>query len=426
MKKIFSLAAAGFILAGSLAAQPSINASVRIKSNLLSTDFDEWKFLDYHGYGAIGSSLLFSASTKSAGIEIGINPVISFDESSSPDKWDKILSLGTYDAWVKFGKNQEFTLKAGSWDGRAVGCVNAGRLAMDGIDFSPCNPGMISSITSKKLGMDISSQCGSAETNKLAAMFQYDNGSLEIRGSAANLDFTSADGFSMNDKIAFGVDTFMAEVGYKIPYVGRVLVNGKFAKDELAAGAFFEPAFPFLKNLTALIGFTGEFEGEANVQNAGTNLWGFGADIRARYVFDKNISVTTINNFTLNQLDVATSTPVNVGLAMENMVNMLYNVHPRRNDLLVYVNIRHFTGLPTSTNYDYKPTLLTAAESGNSSKLDWVSNFRISNVIEYNFNENAKIDAGIAFNILNCFNNQASNTDPVFTIQVPLAFQVSF
>ena len=420
MKKILTLATLGFVFTTSIIAQPTIKTSFKMKSNLLSTDFNKWTFLDYDGYGTLSNALLFSASTDNVGLELEIDPTISFSESN----FTKSLSLEKYNAWVSFGKNKEFLLKLGSWDGRAVGCVTSGNLGLDGIDFSVCYPGMISSITTKSLSTDISSQCGSSKSKRLSGMFQYKNDTWEARFAAMNLNLTEGeDGFKLTENFAFGIDTFMAEGGFNLNNVGRFLASGKFAKEEFAAAVFYEPSFPFLKNLTALVGFTGEYKNKNKVTNAETDLWGWGADIRARYIFDKSISITTMHNFTFNQLDVNSSAPINYGIAMENMINILYNIHPRKNNLKAALNIRHFTGMGAD---DFKPKLLNSAESGNASKLDWISNFRITNNIEYNFNSHAKINAGIAFNILNCFSNQAADAEPVFNIQVPVVFQVSF
>ena len=426
MKKIITMAAATLLVAGSVVAQPKINVSFKMKSNIVSTDFDRWTFLDYGGYGAIASGLLFSMGNDNVGIELEMDPYIAFNSTAS--EWFKNFSLEKYNAWVSFGKTGSFFLRMGSWDDRAVNCVTDGALLMDGIDFSVYNPGMISSITTKNLSMDISSQCGSSSSKKLGAMFQYKNGPFEIRAGAMNLNFlgdenTGDSNLAVTDKLVFGVDTFMAEIGYTLKNVGRLTATGKFAKEEFALAAFYEPSFPFLKNLTALVGFTGEYKNKNKATAAGKDLWGWGIDFRARYVFDRSISVTTINNFTMNQRDVASG--IENGIAMENMVNMLYNVHPRKNDLKVYLNVRHYTGMNAAAN-GYKPTLLTVAESGNASKLDWVSNFRITNAFEYKFNDNAKLDAGIAFNILNCFSNQDTANDPRFDVQIPLVFQVSF
>ncbi|MBQ5384330.1 MAG: hypothetical protein IIU46_07750 [Treponema sp.] len=425
MKKILTLAAVGLVAASSLNAQPTVKASFTMRSNVASTDFDKWTFLDLDGYGNLANALLFSASTKNVGIELEIDPVISFVDTSGTGQWLKSLSLEKYNAWVTFGRNHEFTIRAGSWDDRAVGCVNSNALAFSGIDFEACKPGMISSINSGDLSLstDISSQCGSSSSKKLSGMFQYKNGGLELRAAIMNLNFASNDGFVVTDKFNFGIDTFMVEAGYSLNNVGRFLATGKFAKEEFAAAAFFEPSFPFLKNLTALAGFTAEYRNSNKTTNH-ADLWGWGIDLRAKYDFDRNISVTTMNNFTLNQLDVQQTAPIKNGLAMENMINILYNIHPRKNDLKVYLNVRHYTGI--GVDGKFLPKLLTAAESSNADKLDWVSNFRISNDIEYNFNANAKVNAGVAFNILNCFNNQSSDNTPTFNIQVPVVFQVSF
>ena len=142
MKKIITMAAATLLVAGSVVAQPKINVSFKMKSNIVSTDFDRWTFLDYGGYGAIASGLLFSMGNDNVGIELEMDPYIAFNSTAS--EWFKNFSLEKYNAWVSFGKTGSFFLRMGSWDDRAVNCVTDGALLMDGIDFSVYNPGMIS------------------------------------------------------------------------------------------------------------------------------------------------------------------------------------------------------------------------------------------------------------------------------------------
>ena len=94
MKKIITLAAASVLVAGSVMAQPKINVSFKMKSNIVSTNFDKWTFLDYGGYGAIASGLLFSMGTDNVGIELEMDPYIAFNRTA--DEWCKNFSLEKY------------------------------------------------------------------------------------------------------------------------------------------------------------------------------------------------------------------------------------------------------------------------------------------------------------------------------------------
>jgi len=411
MKKILSFILSALILAGTVTAQVKTTATYKMRSNALSTDFTKWNFLDIDGYQSVSSDLSLKCSTDGAGVELRLTPAITVSEEGAVTK---TLGLNYYNGWVKFGADKNWMLKSGVWDSRAVGCVTSSDLMFEGIDFDVVKPGLLTSITSNKLGVDVS---GQGSSSKLTAMLQFCNKTFEIRTAAMNVGGSKTGIFKMNENAVFCVDTFMLESGYKTG-AGRILADAKCSNHEYAGALFYEPNF--IPKTTALIGGTVEYKDATLVTKKGSGMLGYGFDFRACVKPTSSLALTTMNNFTVNQLDVNADAALQNGYAMENMFNVLYNINPDNPDWKLTFTVRHYTGEVTN----YKPALLKKASSVNPDSVNWVSNFRIAPAVEYIFSPNAKIDMGVAVNILNCFNS-TENSSIKCTMQVPVVFQVS-
>lgn len=236
-------------------------------------------------------ALSFKGKADFGGLELELTP----DGSNK----NKNISLAKYNGWINFG---DFMFKSGRWDARAVGRVNGDQGNHEGAFWGELKkPGLANALGTSGNGSDISQQ----SNKKLANMLAYTNKDLGLEARAAFWENDGTDGKtntygkSDSDDWTFANEVWFAEVGYKIPEFGRVLVNTKTSYKDQAFGIFVEPKLAALEQLTSLVGFT--FEQNSNSIDANGDdqkEFALALDLRARYAINDQLSVTGMFNWT--------------------------------------------------------------------------------------------------------------------------------
>ena len=299
MKKIIGAAAVAALASGFAFAEATFSVNYRTGINALYHELgSNTTLLDaVTANRTTSDALSFKGKADFGGLELEITPTYSNDGNEGT------LSLAKYNGWINFG---DFMFKSGAWDSRAVGRVNKDIGNHEGKFWGELmKPGLAAKLGTSGNGVDISQQNGK---KKITNMLQYTNKDLGLEARGAFIeskDGTYASTDDVSDDWNFENDQWFAEVGYKIPEFGRVLVNTKTSYKDQAFGIFVEPALSGLDQLTSLVGFT--FEQDYSAKNADGDAqkeYALALDLRARYAINDQLSVTGMFNWTGG--DVAT------------------------------------------------------------------------------------------------------------------------
>jgi len=290
MKKIVGAAAIAALASGFAFAEASFNVNYRTSFDLINHKMGSNTnlFVTPSAMQATNDALSFKGKADFGGLELEIDPSVGANSAHA-------ITLVKYNAWINFG---DFMFKSGTWDSRAVGRVNKDIGNHSGKFWGePLKPGLAHKLGTDGLGVDMSQQ----SNKKMTYMLQYANKDmgLEARGAftenASTTDYAEKTIATDKDDWSFNNETWFAEVGYKIPDFGRILVNAKTAHKNQAFGAFIEPSI--LDNLTSLVGFTFERNYD-NKSEDDLTAYAMAVDVRVRYAINDQLAVTGMFNWT--------------------------------------------------------------------------------------------------------------------------------
>ena len=317
MKKIVSAVALAAAVAGMASAEVKTSVNFRTRQVLYHEQAGQRAyFLDQFGLASTSDALTFKSSAEYGGIELEIDPTYNGSTTS--------LDLAKYNGWINFG---DFMIKAGKWDSRAVGRVNADIGSHESGWWGEIKkPGLAAAFATNGMGADISEQSSlKGSSKKMTTMVQYNNKDIGLEARAAYINEGGADTW-VSENVTLNETGFFGELGYKINGFGRILWSNKWIDHAWATGLFVEPKLDSLSALTSLIGFTYEYKNEANSDDD-SHAWA--VDLRARYAFNDKLSATLMLNASMG---TAAKMAGNGSYANWGMVNVTYKanetIHP--------------------------------------------------------------------------------------------------
>lgn len=413
MKKIVGAAAIAALASGFAFAEASFSVNYRTGIAALYHELgSNTTLLDaVTGSRTTSDALSFKGKADFGGIELEITPTYMWNADDKVETSGKegTLSLAKYNGWINFG---DFMFKSGAWDSRAVGRVNKDIGNHEGAFWGELQkPGLAAKLGTKGNGSDISQQNGK---KKITNMLQYTNKDLGLEARGAFIesqDGTYASTDDVSDDWNFENDQWFAEVGYKIPEFGRVLVNTKTSYKDQAFGIFVEPALSGLDQLTSLVGFT--FEQDYSAKNADGDAqkeYALALDLRARYAINDQLSVTGMFNWTggdvaTNNTDVKTAQ-----FATWAMLNATYKL----NDTFV----PFFSAIYSS-----------GADAGKSAalarKADYTASLRLYGGVEIYNTKSANLITGIVWDA-NGFIEGDAKKECTKAVTIPVLLRVKF
>jgi hypothetical protein len=404
MKKIVGAVTLAALASGFAFAEASFNVTYRTGINAL-----------YHKLGSnttlldattsnrtTSDALSFKGKTDFGGIELELDPLVTADAQS--------ISLVKYNGWINFG---DFMFKSGTWDARAVGRVNKDQGNHEGKFWGELmKPGLAAGLGTAGNGKDISQQSNKKLTNMLA--YTNKDLGLEVRGAfTENTEDTSyAKAQDDGDNWEFENDLWFAEVGYKIPEFGRVLVNTKTSYKDQAFGIFVEPALSGLDQLTSLVGFTFEQDSHEYDSNGDVQKdFALALDLRARYVINDQLSVTGMFNWTGGDKKVKDGTDAKTAqFATWAMLNATYKL----NDTFV----PFFSAIYTSGGDAGKSAALARKE-------DFTASLRLYGGVEIYNTKSANLITGIVWDANGFIEGNARGTCEK-AVTIPVLLRVKF
>ncbi len=347
-------------------------------------------------------ALVFKGKADFGGIELELDPLVTADAQS--------ISLVKYNGWINFG---DFMFKSGTWDARAVGRVNKDIGNHEGKFWGELmKPGLAAGLGTAGNGKDISQQSNKKLTNMLA--YTNKDLGLEVRGAfTENTEDTSyAKEHDDGDNWEFENDLWFAEVGYKIPEFGRILVNTKTSYKDQAFGIFVEPALSGLDQLTSLVGFTFEQDSHEYDSNGDVQKdFALALDLRARYAINDQLSVTGMFNWTGGDKKVANGTDAKTAqFATWAMLNATYKL----NDTFV----PFFSAIYTSGKDAGKSAALDR-------KADYTASLRLYGGVEIYNTKSANLITGIVWDA-NAFIEGDAQKECTKAVTIPVLLRVKF
>lgn len=296
MKKIVSVLLLLALVFGAVYAQ-SVSLNYRTQAELFNYNADTEKFtlLDNDAYGDAKDSLTFNMSGKAAGVKLVIQPTLK----------DKSFVLNCYEGWLKFGNVK---IGGGYW---ADGSFRANRITTDagnwaGKDFEKNKIGIANGALGKGIDSIVNGKnLGKAQATYVEYAPKFGDSTVTVK--LANV--TSSTDF--DTKGADANFTFTNEIGAILAYNLKSVVDVEFVarffnEEQSAFGLYVQPLM--VKGLTVTLG--GAIGIDANKDN---NEMGF--DLRARYAVNKQLSLTTMHNFSISNAEAQ---------YLWNMVNAKY------------------------------------------------------------------------------------------------------
>ena len=270
MKKIISALTVSALALGSLFAEVSLEYTQR---GYVSSDNGHFKFAGYDDDTTNTSSaadpednsVVFTLSNDTAGAVVDIKPTVN-----------KKIMLKHYYGWVNFAEGA-FKLQSGIWEKR-----NVNEMKDDGFRWANNEYARYALGTQSGIGKDIADliYIESDGAEKLSTALSYTNENFFATGAIVSSDYT-------DNKVKSG---FAAEAGVKVGEGNKINVIVKNPKIRaFALGAFWENT-TLKENLDLLAGVT--FGREQNKNHE------IGFDLRARYVFNETLALTTMHNLT--------------------------------------------------------------------------------------------------------------------------------
>lgn len=414
MKKIVGAAAIAALASGFAFAEATFSVNYRTGIAALYHEMGhKTTLLDaVTGSRTTSDALSFKGKADFGGIELEITPTYMWDTDNSVEttKKEGTLSLAKYNGWINFG---DFMFKSGAWDSRAVGRVNADIGNHEGKFWGELQkPGLAAKLGTSGNGSDISQQNGK---KKITNMLQYTNKDLGLEARGAfieTIDGTYALTADDSDDWNFENDQWFAEVGYKIPEFGRVLVNTKTSYKDQAFGIFVEPKLSALEQLTSLVGFTFEQDSSGYDSNGDVQKdFALALDLRARYAINDQLSVTGMFNWTGGDKKAANGTDVKTAqFATWAMLNATYKL----NDTFV----PFFSAIYSS-----------GAASGTSAaldrKADFTASLRLYGGVEIYNTKSANLITGIVWDA-NAFIEGDAQKECTKAVTIPVLLRVKF
>ena len=216
----------------------------------------------------------------------------------------------------------------------------------------------------------------------------------------------------LSDDWVFDNDQWFAEVGYKIPEFGRVLVNTKTSYKDQAFGIFVEPKLSALEQLTSLVGFTFEqYSGSVDANGDDQKEYALALDLRARYAINDQLSVTGMFNWTGGDKKAANGTDVKTAqFATWAMLNATYKL----NDTFV----PFFSAIYTSGKS-------AGAASALDRKADYTASLRLYGGVEIYNTKSANLITGIVWDANGFIEGKARGTCEK-DVTIPVLLRVKF
>ena len=279
-----------------------------------------------------GGNLAFSDRTDCMSVTLKndtAGAVLDFDT----DVDAKTFKQDAYYGWMNFAiptGNLEIT--AGCWESRYVQRVNTDAGKLKGADFEKYKPGVINGViandadnlTQKKISMVAAYTNADALPGKLLVKFGLVNSTYNPDADAATTAENSGDVTDGGLSIKAG---FVGEIGYR----QDDLINLNFAvknyeRKSFSLGLWASPLM--VENLELTVG--GAF-GIYKPWDTTPKDWNentgkeWGVDLRARYVLNEEISVTTMHNLSSGYDKTADNNQLNLW----DMVSVAYKFDPR-------------------------------------------------------------------------------------------------